>query len=82
MTLVIYDNAGFIISQMQGNSLREPIGIPFLWIDVPQGKYVVSIDISVTPHTPVFADVPETETQLLQKQVDALNIAMAEILGV
>lgn len=29
-TSVIYDNTGFILSQVQGSNLREPVGVPFL----------------------------------------------------
>lgn len=79
-TLIIYDNTGYIIFQGQG-ALREPVGIPFMWVEIPQGKHIESIDVSVTPNVPVFSDLPKTEVQLLKEQVDSLNIAMAQILG-
>ena len=78
--LVIYDNTGFIVSQMSG-AVREPVGIPFMWVDVPDGKYVVRIDVSTETHTPVFEDCPKSEIDQLKEQIDALTIAMAEILG-
>lgn len=55
--LVIYDNTGFIISQSQGSNLREPIGVPFIWVDIPQNKALNRIDVSKNPHVPVFEDV-------------------------
>lgn len=79
-TLIVYDTTGYIIYQAAGN-VREPVGIPFLWIEVPEGKRVVSIDVSGEVPVPVFEDIPKSEVERLQEQVDALNIAMAEILG-
>lgn len=79
-TLVIYDESGYIIFQASG-SVREPVGIPFMWVDIPKGKYLASIDVSGETHIPVFEDLPKSETQLLQEQVNDLNIAMAALMG-
>ncbi len=65
-TLVIYDNSGFIISQMQGSELREPTGVPFLWVEIPAGKQLTTIDVTVPPHVPVFEDVPNPNASLEQ----------------
>lgn len=73
-TLVIYDETGVIISQMQGSSLREPVGIPFIWIEIPTDKTLKSIDVSETEHNPVYGDLPKPETQKLQELVDQLII--------
>lgn len=56
-TLIMYDESDFIISQIQGNNLREPVGMPFMKIEIPQGKLLVSIDVSKNPHEPVFEDI-------------------------
>ncbi|MBE5965431.1 MAG: hypothetical protein E7255_00385 [Lachnospiraceae bacterium] len=77
-TLIIYDATGYIISQMSGD-VREPVGIPFLWIEIPEGKRVVSVDPETG--TPVYEDLPVPEIQQLKDQIDALNIAMAQMLG-
>ena len=77
-TLVIYDTTGYIISQMSGD-VREPVGIPFIWVEVPVGKRIVSVDPETG--TPVFEDLPRSETEILKEQIDALNIAMAQMLG-
>lgn len=78
-TLVIYDNSGYIISQMQGGGLREPIGIPFIWVEIPQGKYITGIDVSVSPHVPILADLPKTEVQKLQDENTEIKLALAEL---
>lgn len=87
-TLIIHDNTGFIISVMSGEPApREPQGVPFLWVDIPQGKQLkitdgIGVDVSVTPHQAILEDIPKTEVELLKEQVDALNIALAQVMGV
>lgn len=80
-TLVVYDNEGFVQRQERGSNLREPVGIPFMWVEIPQGKYLTGIDVYTEEHTPVFEDLPKSETQLLQEQVNDLNMAMAALMG-
>ena len=79
--LVIYDNTGYIIHQMAGD-VREPVGIPFMYVDIPEGKRLVKIDTTAEEHQPVFADLPKPEIEELKEQISALNIALAAILGV
>lgn len=55
-TLIIYDNEGFILSQMSGN-VREPVGVPYIWVEMPENKYIQKIDTTTDPHTPVLIDV-------------------------
>lgn len=80
-TLIIYDSTGYIIQQMSG-SVRVPVGVPFMWVEVPQGKYITGVDVSSEVHAPIYSDYPKSEIALLQEQVTALNLAMAEVLGV
>lgn len=77
-TLIIYDSEGYIISQMQG-SVREPVGIPFMWVEVPEDKRVSSIDVSSETHTPVFEDLPKTEVQQLKEENLEIKLALAEL---
>ena len=80
-TLIVYDATGHIIYQASGD-IREPVGIPFLWVDVPEGKRITGVDVTVTPNVAILENLPKSSTQLLQEQIDNLNIAMAEIMGV
>lgn len=50
--------------------VREPKGIPFLWTEISQGKYITSIDVTEEEHTPVYTEHTRTEVDLLQEQVD------------
>lgn len=70
-TLIIYDSTGYIISQMSGD-VREPVGISFLWVEIPEDKRLISIDTTVTPNVAVFEDIPKTEIEILKEQVDGL----------
>lgn len=70
--LVIYDSTGFIISQMAG-SVREPVGIPFMWVEIPEGKTLVNIDTKKNPHEPVFEDIAPTELEVLGGKVQQLQ---------
>ena len=76
--LIIYDNAGHIFSQMAGD-VREPVGIPFLWIEIPAGKRIVGIDTSGEKHEPVFEDLPKSEIDILKEQVTIQEQAILEL---
>ncbi len=65
-TLVIYDSTGYILSQMSGDA-REPVGIPFIWTEIPEGKRVVAIDVTKTPHEPILEDYPQPDIEKLQE---------------
>jgi hypothetical protein len=78
MTRVIYDNNGYIISQMQGSNLYTPIGIPYIDIEIPTNKVAVNVDVSVTPHIAILADIPKSNLEILQETVDALILASLE----
>ena len=77
-TLIIYDNEGYIISTRQGQpSPRKPIGIPFIEVEIPQGKQIkitdgIGVDVSVTPHEVILDDIPPTEIDLMKQ--DVLNM--------
>lgn len=82
-TLVVYDNTGFIISSISGDSsLREPVGVPFLWVDVPQGKKVTGVDLTTTPHTAMLVDTPKTEIELFKEKMQADLEYLAIMTGV
>lgn len=69
--LVVYDKKGIIY--YAGNSLSNPEGIPFLNIEIPEGKILKSIDVSKEPHQPIFEDIPKSEMELLQDVVRELS---------
>lgn len=78
--LVVYDAEGFILSSIGStNDLREPVGVPYMVIELPDNKQVTSVDVTVTPHKPILVDMPKSETQLLQEQLDAQSQAIAEL---
>ena len=81
-TLILYDNTGEIFfesGEAQGDILphKYPIGIPYMEIPfgAMDGKRVLSIDVSTTPHTPITEDVaiPKTEEQKRTEELEALQ---------
>lgn len=80
-TLVIYDTSGKIFFQAKGD-IQEPSGIPFLWLEIPEGKILKGIDTTKTPHEPVYENMPKSEMDNAKEQLAAVQIALAEVLGV
>lgn len=81
-TLIIYDEEGYILSQQQGQPApREPIGVPFLKVEIPEGKRIkvtdgVGVDVSKTPHEVILEDIPTSEIDLMRTD---LNDAIMEL---
>ena len=69
--LIIYDDTGFILSNMSG-SVREPVGIPFIWVEIPEGKTITSVDVSVTPNVAILEDAPVSEIAKVQSDITSL----------
>jgi hypothetical protein len=80
-TLVIYDTTGRVLAQIN-EPYQTPTGIPYIETEVPQGKYIESINVKVKPNTPVFKDyqVPESEKKLdlILKTLEANGMKIAE----
>lgn len=79
-TLIIYDNEGHIISTRQGQpSPRVPVGVPYLEVDIPEGKRIkidengIGVDVTKIPHEVILEDIPPTEVDILKNQVADLT---------
>lgn len=78
-TLIIYDNEGYIISTRQGQpSPRVPVGIPYLEVEIPEGKQIkitdgIGVDVTKTPHEVILEDIPPTEVDTLKSQISDLT---------
>jgi len=70
--LIIYDSTGKIYYQATGD-VQEPTGIPFLRVEIPEGKRLKSINTAVTPHEPIFEDMPIEAVQDLYEKLEALQ---------
>lgn len=76
-TLIIYDSQGYIISNITG-SYRVPTGIPFIEVEIPNGKQIkytdgIGVDVSVTPHEVILEDIPPSEIDQLKQTVADLT---------
>lgn len=81
-TLIIYDNTGYVVSQMAG-SVREPQGgVQFLWIEIPEGQRLkttkgIGVDVSTTPHQAILEKViSEKEIRAAEIEVQVYEILM------
>ena len=77
--IVIYDNNGKI--WYNGNGMGEPDGLPFLNVEIPEGQFIESVDVSSEPHKPVFKSYPKSDMEILKEKVaelEAQNAALIE----
>lgn len=82
-TLIIYDETGYIISNITG-SYHIPKGVPYIEIEIPEGKRIatingIGVDVSVTPHQVILEDIPLTEMEELKKKSELQEQALAEL---
>lgn len=81
-SLIIYDETGYILDIRSGEpSPREPVGVPFMWVDVPVGKKVVSIDVSVSPHQPILEDIPPSDIEQLRNDLDSAILELTLLIA-
>jgi len=79
LKFVIYDTTGYIIPYTSFDPIpKVPEGIPSMWVDVPIGKQLVSIDISVIPNVAILEDIPTLD--LLKIKTKDLEVANTELL--
>lgn len=78
-TLIIHDVKGFIISQITG-SYRVPEGIPYLEIEIPNGKRTKEVDVSVTPHQVILEDIPPSDIEKLRQENAQANAELFELI--
>lgn len=78
-TLIVYDTSGYIYVQMGGVYRIPQGGVLYLEIEIPASKRVVSVNVETK--TPVYENIPKTEFEILQEQVNSLTEANAELTG-
>lgn len=85
--LIIYDNEGYIISTGQGHpSPRVPVGVPYLEVEIPQGKRIkidengIGVNVTKTPHQVILEDIPPTEIELLKMEQAQANAELVQLI--
>ena len=67
--LVVHDTNGRILAMLGGNPLpEEPVGVPFKWVEIPEGKILTSIDVEL--EKAVFQDIPPSDVEKLRTDLD------------
>jgi hypothetical protein len=63
-TLIVYDDTGYVLYYISGYYRVPQGGIQFMEVnDMPQNQYVLSVDVSATPHVPIYG-IPTSDTML------------------
>ncbi|MCU7521929.1 MAG: hypothetical protein HF312_17070 [Ignavibacteria bacterium] len=75
LALVVYDLEGYIESERYDSNPRIPVGLPYLWVTVPDGKRLSKIDLTGIEPRPVLEDAPKNELTILQETVEMLVLA-------
>lgn len=70
-TLIVYDNSGKIWNQMSG-TYDVPNGLPYLEVEIPEGKYPVSVDVSGAEPVVVYDSYPVPTEQMNRADIDYL----------
>ena len=76
--IVIYDETGRIFYCAGGN-VETPQGLPFIKVEVPDGKRLISVDVSGEIPTPVFEDLPQSEVDILKNKLELQDNAIMEL---
>lgn len=76
-TLIIYDEQGYILTARSGQPFpKEPVGVPFLWVEIPEGKqidYEKGVDVSKTPHQVCLKEIPASTLKVVEERVAELE---------
>ena len=79
-TLIIYDDLGQIFSQISDNYLLPQGEVQFLELEIPIGKQIIGVDVSITPNVAILEDIPLTETEVTTERItnaeDMINALM------
>jgi len=75
--LAIYDNTGYIFATINNYEIPQG-GIQYLEIEIPEGKIIKNIDVSVTPNVPVYEDIPKSIIEQANVDIIALKAQVAD----
>lgn len=79
-TLIIYDSTGTIFSSPIMGGYQKPQGdLKFLEVEIPEGKILKGVDVSITPNVAILEDIPQTDIELANEKIDELETENASI---
>lgn len=79
--IVIYDSVtGYVYNIIYGDEQPTPQGIPWMWVDIPDGAILKHIDVTDQDNPkPVFDYLPDSDIGRLQHQVADLESVTTDI---
>ena len=87
-TQIIYDEKGYVLSIKQGEpEPRNPIGVPFLNVEIPSDKQMkivdgIGVDVTKKPHEVMLEDIPKGEQQKINDALEDTRLALIELADV
>ena len=69
-TLIVYDLSGTIIQQITG-FYQVPNGVPYLEIEIQQGKRPISVNIETKEV--IYEDIPPSDIEVVQDKISILE---------
>ena len=69
-TLIVYDLSGTIIQQITG-FYQVPNGVPYLEIEIQQGKRPISVNIETKEV--IYEDIPPSDIEVVQDKISILT---------
>ena len=69
-TLIVYDLSGTIIQNVTG-FYQVPNGVPYLEIEIPQGKRPLSVNVETKEI--IYEDIPPSEMEIVQNKISILS---------
>lgn len=81
-TLIIYDNDGKIFLKMSNNYPVPNGGIQFLEVDESTNENKIITGVNVETKELITEDIPKTDVELLQEQINSLTQANAELISI
>lgn len=73
MTLIIYDNTGYIYFQMTGGYRVPQGGVNFIEVDEKSYKGKIVKSVNVETKELILEDMPKTELELANERIDTLE---------
>lgn len=81
-TLIIYDSTGVIFSSPITGSYASPQGdLNYLEVEIPDGSVLTGVDVSATPHVPIYEEVETDADKITNLQTTLAEVTYALMIG-
>ena len=78
--LAIFDNTGFVLHEERGTYIVPKGGVQYAEVEIPEGKRLVSFDMTREEPVPVYEDLPKSEIEVLVEHQALMQSALDELI--